>query len=131
MLNAEILDAVYGYLAAQPGLPKLIFRDDVETRSTDYIRPHWLPAKTMSPVVSNGGHIEQRGIFQIDCAAKAAFDAELTVAGYTDAVIAAFPRALQLGKLQIVGQSYVMTIRSSGGYEVASVTFEYVIIDSP
>jgi len=130
MLNVDILNEVYGYLAAQPGLPEMLFRDDTAVRSGDYITPHWMPAKTLSPVISNGGHIEQRGIFQINCYAKAGFNAELVLAGYTDAVIAALPRALVLDKLQIVGQAYATPVRSDGGYEVAAVTVEYIVIDS-
>lgn len=129
MLNADILREVYGYLAAQPGLPPILYRDDTDTRDGDYITPHWMPAKTLSPVISEGGHTEQRGLFQIDCVAKAGYDAELRLAGYVDAVSAALPRALVLDKLQIVGAPTVMPVRNDGGYGVQSVSVEYVILD--
>lgn len=131
MLNADILREVYGYLAAQPGLPPILYRDDTATRDGDYITPHWMPAKTMSPVISNGGHTEQRGLFQIDCLAKAGYDAEFRLAGYADAVSAALSRPLVLDKLQIVGGPTVMPARNDGGYGVQSVSIEYVILDRP
>lgn len=130
MLNADILNAVYGYLAAQSGLPDIKYHDDTSIRTGDYITPRWMPAKTMSPVISNDGHIEQRGMFQIDCLVKARPGAELVAAQYADDIAALFPRTLVLDKLQVTSAASVAPIRTDGGYEARAVWFEYTIVDA-